>query len=78
MFDPDYDGAIVHDMKKLREATESSEWRDYSRVFWRSVDKTDPDDVEHLVALYDGVIAEMDGQLQGLLTAIERRAAGAA
>ncbi len=73
-FDPDYSGPIVHDMESLMKMAESTEWIDYSSTFWSQVDKSDPDEVAHVVALYDGAIAEMDENLVDLLSAIDRHA----
>ncbi|MBW2577999.1 MAG: sulfatase [Deltaproteobacteria bacterium] len=73
-FDSDYSGPIVHDMESLMKMAESTEWIDYSTTFWSQVDKSDPDEVAHVVSLYDGVIAEMDENLVDLLSAIDRHA----
>lgn len=73
-FDSDYSGPIVHDMESLMKMAESTEWIDYSTTFWSQVDKSDPDEVAHVVALYDGAIAEMDENLVDLLSAIDRHA----
>ena len=54
----------------------SEEWADYSKIFWKPVDKNDPEDVAHVAALYDGGIAEMDDALPDLLNAIDRDAPG--
>jgi len=75
-FDPDYDGPIVHDLDALTQMAESTEWIDYSTIFWKKVDKSDPKEVAHVVALYDGVIAETDENLVELLNAIDRHAPG--
>lgn len=72
-FDPDYDGPIVHDMKRLKEIARSKKWG-YKQVFWDRVDKNDPEAVAHIAALYDGEIAAMDKDLPELLTAIDRHA----
>ena len=73
-FDPDYDGPIVHDMNALMGEAGSDDWIDYSKAFWQTVDKSDPEEVAHVVALYDGEIAEMDEDLVDLLNAIDRYA----
>jgi len=73
-FDPDYDGPIVHDRDALRALAGSTEWVDYSATFWKTVDKSDPAAVAHVVALYDGAIAELDAELIELLDAIDRYA----
>lgn len=75
-FDPDYNGPIVHDLEVLMEMAESMEWIDYSAIFWKTVDKNDPEEVAHVVSLYDGAIAEMDEDLADLLNAIDRYAPG--
>ncbi|HXV35848.1 MAG TPA: sulfatase [Myxococcota bacterium] len=73
-FDGDYAGPIVHDRRALRALAASSKWIDYSKAFWSRVDKSDPREVAHVVALYDGAIAEMDASLASLLQAIDRHA----
>jgi len=73
-FDPDYRGPIVHDRDALRALAGSTEWVDYSAAFWKTVDTSDPEAVAHVIALYDGVIAEMDAELVELLDAIDRHA----
>ena len=75
-FDPDYNGPIVHDLEALTKMAGSKEWIDYSTTFWKAVDKNDPEEVAHLVALYDGAIAEMDEDLADLLNANDRYAPG--
>jgi arylsulfatase A-like enzyme len=74
MFDPDYSGDIVHDRTQLMEMSATGWYSDFSETFWSFVDKEDPRDVEHLVALYDGEIREMDTELGQLFRAIERYA----
>jgi arylsulfatase A-like enzyme len=74
MFDSDYDGSIIHDIDRLKEISGSGKWENEARAFWKRVDKTDPRDIRHLVALYDGAIAEMDQKLSGLLESIDRHA----
>jgi len=73
-FDPDYAGPIVHDLSTLEQMVDSTRWADYSAAFWKAVDKSDPREVAHVVALYDAAIAEMDAELVGLLNAIDRHA----
>lgn len=74
VFDTGYRGEIVHDRNRLTGIAGSSEWQAYSEAFWARVDKSDPADVEHLVALYDGAIRELDAKLARLFATIERHA----
>lgn len=74
MFDPDYRGNIIHDYDRLDEIAGSHDWAACSSVFWSRVDRSDPTDVQHLVALYDGLIAEMDQQLGSFFDTIDRYA----
>ena len=74
MFDSDYDGNIVHDRNELSKLSASGWYADFSKTFWKLADKKDPRDVQHLVALYDGEIREMDAELGLLLETIDRYA----
>ena len=71
LFDSDYHGKIVHDPDVLVEMSGSSRRRQLHEVYWDRVDKNDPVDVGHLIALYDGAIAEMDSELGNLFNSIE-------
>jgi arylsulfatase A-like enzyme len=78
MFDPDYDGEIAHYTFEERVALEEAGgWELSSQDFWDTVDRNDPDDLRHLVALYDGVIAELDADLGRLFETIDRYAPSA-
>ena len=74
MFTENYDGRIVHDLERLKKMADSSEWPSYTQMYWSLVDREDPRDVEHLIALYDGGIASLDATLSGLLATIEEYA----
>lgn len=75
--DPGYEGGIIHSRDQLLELTGESGWRAQHRTFWERVDESDPDDVAHLVALYDALVAQLDADLAALLDAIARHAPGA-
>lgn len=74
MFDSDYRGNMVHDRAELGRLSASGWYADFSKTFWSLVDKNDPRDIEHLIALYDGEIREMDTELGSLLETITRYA----
>lgn len=74
MFDSDYHGNIVHDRNELSKMSASGWYADFSKTFWKLADKNDPRDVQHLVALYDGEIREMDAELGLLFETIDRYA----
>ncbi len=67
-FDSGYAGSIQSDYSVL---LRTGDWRRAQRDYWLLVDKSDPADVRHLKALYDGEIAELDGMLRKFLTVIE-------
>ncbi len=74
MFDADYGGNIVHDRNELAKMSATGWYADFSKTFWSLADKKDPRDVQHLVALYDGEIREMDAELGLLFETIDRYA----
>ena len=57
--DPDYAGRIIGDRQALKAAA-GRKWADQSRKFWERVDKSSPEDVQHLQDLYDGSIRYCD------------------
>lgn len=74
LYDPGYDGPIVHDEAALiAEAARIAEgdggFRELRDAFWSRVDADDPRAIEHLLALYDGEIAEVDRDLAPLFAA---------
>jgi len=56
MFDPEYTGNIAR-------TDGQDDWFQMKNAFWDNVDKNDPRDISHLIALYDGGIRYMDERL---------------
>ncbi|MFQ5636724.1 MAG: sulfatase [bacterium] len=72
MFSNDYDGKIIDSEKGLHEYFKKSypdgaPFPGSHDLFWEQVDKKDPRDVEHLVALYDGLIRFMNDKMMATL-----------
>jgi len=63
MFDPEYKGKIARIDKQ-------GDWFKHKDAFWDNVDKNDPRDIRHLIALYDGSIKYMDDRLMKPLFAV--------
>lgn len=72
MFDPDYKGKMISDRHAL--SSGNGKQGTVGQRYWKLVDKTDPADIAHLSALYDGLIAELDNELGKLLAAIDQYA----
>ena len=71
MFDPDYDGPIRETVEKVRAGVGG--WDRAHAVFWESVDRKNPREVEFVERLYDAGIRKMDDQtLSRLLDALDR------
>lgn len=74
-FDPDYSGDITTRWSELAEdLPEDPHFRQIRQAYWSRVDKSDPADREHLVALYDGSICEVDRAVGRLFEAIREHA----
>ena len=73
LFDSTYQGAIVDSKAGLDEQFQKTgnggAFPGYHELFWANVNKADPRDVQHLVALYDGGIRFMDEEIFGKLVA---------
>lgn len=69
MFDPEYAGRMLDSKEELDQlhAQQGGAFPGYHALFWSLVDKSNPREVAHLVALYDGGIRFMDEQLMGAL-----------
>ncbi|MEM7052021.1 MAG: sulfatase [Acidobacteriota bacterium] len=70
-FGQDYEGDIVSRRDELLAMTENGSFLELRDTFWEQVDSSDPQDLEHLLALYDSEIREIDARFGELLTAIE-------
>jgi arylsulfatase A-like enzyme len=73
MFNPGYEGRIVHDLSRLQELGGAAT-RAQSKIFWSFVDTRSFSDRAQLIALYDGEIAEFDTSVPTLFDAIARHA----
>jgi arylsulfatase A-like enzyme len=74
LFNPGYDGGILHSREQFQALAAEGGWSLRNRTFWDSVDEGDPEDLEQLVALYDGLIAQLDAELGRIFAAIDRHA----
>ena len=72
--DLSYSGPIVHVRDDLRKLADGKDWAAVHGAFWDRVDKEDPEEVAHVVALYDTLIAQLDESLAVFLEAIDRLA----
>lgn len=66
--DPEYSGEILDTPEKLGDA---DNWDERHGLYWNSVDLEDPEDIRHLVNLYDAGIRAADDQFTDLIDAIE-------
>jgi len=66
--DPEYSGGILDTVEKLGG---SSDWDERHGLYWNSVDLDRPEDVRHLVDLYDAGIRAVDDQILELVDAIQ-------
>lgn len=71
LFDPDYDGEIISEEEELKRHLKTKKFKEKRDVFWERVDSEDPEDIEHLKALYDGAIREIDAEIGRLVLAAE-------
>jgi len=73
MFDPDYSGPILDSKEELdqlyKETGNGSTFPGYHELFWSRIDKSNPREVQHVIALYDSGIRHMDEQMFGKLVA---------
>jgi len=69
MFDKNYHGAIIGNAEKfeallaannVKDTSVLSEFNKMTDLFWSRVNKSDPQDIRHLIALYDSKISEVD------------------
>lgn len=72
MFSTNYDGKIIDSEKALlayfrNNYKDGEEFPGSHHLFWEQVNKSDPRDVEQVIALYDGVIRFMNDRLVGRL-----------
>jgi arylsulfatase A-like enzyme len=73
MFDPDYTGPILDSKEELDQefakTGNGAAFPGYHELFWSKINKSDPREVRHAVALYEGGIRHMDEQIFGKLIA---------
>jgi arylsulfatase A-like enzyme len=74
LYDPDYEGKIISDRVKLDELAAAGGFRELRDAYWSRVDPSDPRDIAHLLALYDGAITEIDLELGRLFAAMDESA----
>lgn len=67
--DPGYDGPIVSDREVIQARARAAQ-QSPAQAFWRDVDPEDPDDLRHLVDLYDACIRYTDDQIGRMLDAL--------
>jgi len=72
MFDEDYSGKMVDSEEGLHRVYDEyfepdDPFPGSHNLFWHVVDKEDPRDIEHLIALYDGCIRFMNDVMMGTL-----------
>ena len=70
LFAADYDGSIAADRETLLSWTQDGSFNQLRDVFWDQVDGSNPEDVEHLKALYDAQIREIDDRIGELVSAV--------
>jgi arylsulfatase A-like enzyme len=68
-FAEDYQGPISSDREFLLGQTDEETFNELRDVFWSQVDPTRSEDIEHLKALYDGQIREIDARVGELIQA---------
>ena len=68
-FAKDYQGPISSDRESLLGQTDDETFNELRDVFWSRVDPTRSEDIEHLKALYDGQIREIDARVGELIQA---------
>ena len=69
LFAEDYQGPISSDRESLLGRTDGETFNELRDVFWSQVDPTRSEDIEHLKALYDGQIREIDARVGELIRA---------
>jgi len=69
LFAPDYEGPISADREALLGRTENESFNELRDVFWNQIEPSNGEDIEHLKALYDGQIREIDGRIGELVSA---------
>lgn len=69
---PDYGGDIIGSYSELLQRTDG-DWGQQHEAFWSLVDPADPDDLQHLRALYDASIVFVDELFGDLLATLESR-----
>jgi arylsulfatase A-like enzyme len=69
LFTGDYRGRIVADRAQLDREAGKAGFAAVRDAFWGRVDRTDPRDLAHLRALYDGEIRQIDAALADLFAA---------
>ena len=68
-FAEDYDGPISADRESLLAQTDDESFNELRDVFWNQIDPSSQADIEHLKALYDGQIRDIDGRIGALIEA---------
>ena len=65
-----YEGPISADREALLAQTDDETFNELRDVFWNQVDPASREDIEHLKALYDGQIREIDDRIGDLVRAV--------
>ena len=69
LFAPNYQGPISADRQVLLDRTEDESFTELRDAFWNQFDPSSREDIEHLKALYDGQIREIDDRIGELVSA---------